>query len=115
MSNFDFTMANVERVLILRPSGYLNEEAFLKLRAVIDARLEEGWKDLVFNLEAVSVINSPGITQLLELTETVLYDYRGTIALVKVPALYVEVFQVIGLLRLTEVFSSEEDAVKRLK
>ncbi|PKL43669.1 MAG: hypothetical protein CVV41_07810 [Candidatus Riflebacteria bacterium HGW-Riflebacteria-1] len=114
MSEFKLEKAFAGDVLILRPEGYFNEPAGQAVRAFIRASAAEKTKKVVLNLEKVAVINSQGITQMLELVEDVLYELKGKIVLVGVSQLYLEVFQVIGLTGMTSIFADEKTAIAQL-
>lgn len=113
MSEFKFEREFAGDVLVIRPEGYFNEQAGQTIRAFLKESISEGTKKVVLNLEKVAIINSPGITKILELTEEILYDLKGQIALVGVSQLYQEVFQVIGLTSMTSIFSDEKSAISQ--
>ena len=111
MSEFKFKREYAGDVLILRPEGYFNEQAGQVVRAFLKESPAEKTRMVVLNLEKVAVINSPGITQILELTEEILYERKGQLALVGVSQLYLEVFQVIGLTGMASIFPDEKSAI----
>ncbi|OGK05308.1 MAG: hypothetical protein A2W80_16715 [Candidatus Riflebacteria bacterium GWC2_50_8] len=111
MSEFKLEKEFAGDVLILRPEGYFNEQAGQTVRAFIKDSPVEKTRKVVLNLAKVAVINSPGITQILELTEDILYEIKGKIVLVGVSQLYLEVFQVIGLTGMTSIFVDEKSAI----
>ncbi len=99
---------------IVRPAGYLDEVGGKALRGFFDPPARKGIKKFVLNLQGTPVINSQGITQILEIVETLLYDHKAALAIVGLSDLYVDVFQVVGILKLVKTFPDEVSAVKGL-
>jgi len=114
MSEFSCEKAIVGDTLILRGIGYLNEIAGQTLRAVVRECLSEGIRKVIVNLEKTTVINSPGITQILELGEEILSTPEGRLALVGVAPLYQEVFVVTGIADQATIFAEERAALEQL-
>jgi len=113
MPNFSLEKIRSGDALFLRPQGYLDELAGQQLRDAALEAISQGVRLFILNFEKTTVIYSPGITQILELAEDVVYDHKSKLALVGVSSLYSEVFQVVGLTRMVEVFPSEEAALAR--
>lgn len=111
MNNIDFPAAMSGNTMIIRPTGYLNTETCLKLKLAIQGEIKNGCRQFLLNLAKVTVINSPGITQLLEIAEEVICDHKGRLAFAEVSQLYQEVFQVIGLNRLVDIYDNEQEAL----
>ena len=114
MNEFTFEKKISSDVVILRAVGYFNEAAGQTLREAVRERLSEGIHRVVLNLEKTSVINSPGITQILEMTEEILADPKGKFGLVGVSQLYQEVFMVIGITGQATIFADEQSAIDQL-
>ncbi len=114
MSEFTFEKVVTNATLILRATGYFNEMAGQSLRAVARECRSEGIHKLILNLEKTSVINSPGITQILEMAEEILSEPRGKLGLVGVSQLYQEVFMVVGITSQATVFADEPSALEQL-
>ncbi|NLI77757.1 MAG: STAS domain-containing protein [Candidatus Riflebacteria bacterium] len=100
---------------IVRPVGYLDQVAGKAIRAFFEPPLGQGVRKFILNLEGAPVINSQGITELLELVENLQYDFKAVLALVGLSNLHKDVFHVIGILKLVKVFPTEADAVTGLK
>jgi anti-anti-sigma factor len=115
MNDFKFSREQTGDVLVLRPEGYFNEQSGLTLRNFIREQTPAATRKFVVNLRCTTVINSPGITQLLELAEEIVYDLKGRLVLVGVSELYQEVFQVIGLSAMVETCGDEKSALNLLQ
>lgn len=114
-STFTCTTRQEGDCYIIRPSGYLDQVAGKAVRAFFEPPLGQGVRKFILNLEGSPVINSQGITQLLELVETLQYDFKATLALVGLSNLHLDVFHVIGILKLVQVFPDEGAALQGLK
>lgn len=115
MQTHEFPRQLKDKVLVIRPAGYLNEELCLKLKKELLQDLKKGTSLFVLDLEKVTVINSSGITQLLEIAEEVILNHKGKLGFSGVSQLYLEVFQVIGLTGIADIYSSEQEAVEDLR
>jgi len=101
-------------IFVVRPTGYLNGETCEKLRLFILEAVDRGSRKLLIDLAAVTVINSPGITKLLEVAEDLSATHKAALGFVGVSDLYRDVFQVTGLSGLSTIFDSETQAMKEL-
>ncbi len=115
MTAFNCAIRETQDVFIASPSGYLDEDGGQAFRRIVKGSFQKGFKKFIINLSANPVINSLGITQILETFEEILYDQKGAIGIVALSEIYYDVFQVVGILRLVKLFSDEEEALKELK
>ena len=111
MAEFKCEIQERPPFVIARPVGYLDEVNGKALLAAFDEPFHKGIRKFVLNLSRTPVINSQGITQILELVEAVLYEHKGQLALVGLSELYVDVFEVVGILKLVQLFPDEESAL----
>ncbi|PKL49476.1 MAG: hypothetical protein CVV42_05685 [Candidatus Riflebacteria bacterium HGW-Riflebacteria-2] len=114
MSDYKFDQKLSGDVLILRFEGYFNEPAGRNVRQATRENACASVCKLVLNLEKASVINSPGITQILELVEDFTYERKGRVAFVGVSQLYQEVFQVVGLTGMATMCNDEKSALEQI-
>jgi anti-anti-sigma factor len=114
LTPFSCSTREENKCFIARPAGYLDEIAGTALREAFTEPARKGIKKFVLNLSDTPVINSQGITQILELVEVLMYDHKATLALVGLSDLYTDVFQVIGVLKMTRVFPDETTAIASL-
>lgn len=108
-----FTVDTVERgdVLIVRATGYLDDRGGAILQSAVMEALTKGFQQVVFNFSAAPVINSQGISHIIELVEIVIDEKNGELAFVGLNELTCGVFKMVGLLRMAESYSTEEEAV----
>lgn len=101
-------------IFVARPAGYLDEAGGKALRAAFNEPLQKGCQKFLINLAGTPVINSQGITQILEICEAVIYEQKGSLGLVGLSELYTDVFEVVGILNLVTLFPDEAAALSQL-
>ena len=114
MSSFTVQSRLENGILVLRPQGYLEKTAGEALRQEVERSLPRGVNKCIVDFSGVPVINSPGVTMLLELAEVLHYEHRIPLGLAALTELYKEVFQAVGLLDLVQVFPDEAAAIRSL-
>lgn len=111
MAQFTLQSAKQGDVCIIRTQGYLNDEAGRAIRAACEPAATQGTVRFVLNFAESPVINSPGITELLELSEWLVYERKARLVFVGLKDLHKNVFKVVGLLKLAAVHETEEAAL----
>jgi anti-anti-sigma factor len=96
---------------IVRTHGYLNDEAGRAVRTACEAVAPQGVKRFIISLADSPVINSPGITALLELAEWLVYEQKVRLIFVGLKDLHKNVFKVVGLLKLSTLHEDENSAL----
>ncbi len=99
------------KVFIVRPTGYLNDATGDLLRNQLLAAVNDGFTIFLLDLTGVTVINSPGVTRLLEIAEDLTAIHHAVLSFTGVSDLYREVFQVTGLSALATIYSDEQEAL----
>ena len=79
-----------------------------------EALIREGVKYLVFNLEKSHIANSMGISILIEIIEKV-RELEGKVAFCCVAPILAKTFQIMGLLKVAEIYDTEDQAVQAVK
>ncbi|GEM_PF-5390300 len=102
------------KLFIVRPSGYLSDETGGLLYNQLLAAVKEGYACFLVDLTEVTVINSPGVTRLLEIAEDLTAVHHSELSLCGVSELYREIFQVTGLASLATIYDSEQEALTAL-
>ncbi len=114
MSPITCNNAEKANIFIVRPSGYLDEAGGHELRKAFDSPIQKGFKKFILDLGGTPVINSQGITQILELGEALLYDQKATLAIIGLSDLYLDVFRVVGITKFAKTYPTEDLAVAAL-
>ena len=67
MSDFQVTVKEAGDVVVLTTDGYLNNIGGEKISEVCDSHMESGKNTFLINLEKTSVVNSIGVSILIEI------------------------------------------------
>jgi anti-sigma B factor antagonist len=95
---------------LIAAAGYINNEGG---QAVADAATDlvnRGCTSLLIDLEGTRIINSIGVSILLEIMEKLMED-RGTLAFCNLTPTIAKTFEIMGLDQYARVYSDRETAV----
>jgi anti-anti-sigma factor len=98
-------------VFVVRTNGYLDEKGGETVRKAVEEAFLKGFQKFVLNFAGSPVINSPGIAQLLELTEIIVDERKGQLAYVGLNELTMGVFKMVGLLNSGDAHQGEAEAI----
>lgn len=104
---------NVGEVAILAVAGYINNEGGEAIAAAGRQILAEGKKVILLDLAQTRIINSIGISLLLELLEACL-GAGAVLAFCNLHPSVAKTFQVMGLAQYARIFGSREEALEAL-
>jgi anti-anti-sigma factor len=103
VDTFELKVAQQDgRLAVLEVAGYINNEAGEAIAAEARRLLENGHRSLLLDLAATRIINSIGISLLLEVLEQVL-EVRGTLAFCSLSPSIAKTFQIMGLAQYTQI------------
>ncbi len=85
-------------IIILSVTGYFDEKLGLKANSVADGFLRTGKVRFVIDLKDCKVINSPGLAQIVELSEKVVEDFKGRLFLAQPKPIFQRMFKMAGIL-----------------
>lgn len=111
-----FTCSSQERgdIFIVRSQGYLDEKGGLTVRQTAEASFSRGLQKFILNFAGSPVINSVGLSQILELVENILDQQHGRVAYCGLNELTSGVFKMVGLLKLGTAHPNEDEAIAAL-
>ena len=69
MSDFTLTSKNKDGLLIIETNGYLNNIGGEEIAKVCNENIDSGTKKILLNLENSKVVNSIGVSILIEIIE----------------------------------------------
>ena len=99
------------RFAVIHTDGYINNLAGEKIGECAKALIAEGFLRLVINMEKSTVINSIGISILIEVIER-MQDIRGTLAFCNLTKTIAKTFTIMGLAQYAMIYDHEGDAVR---
>ncbi len=101
-------------VAILKTDGYINNTGGEEIARQAYALLGDGVSRLLLDLEKTKIVNSIGISILIEILEKVL-DKGGRLAFCRLTPTIEKTFQIMGLAQYARLFPSPEPALAWLR
>ncbi len=99
---------------IVETDGYINDTEAERVAKAGHALIDGGLKQLVINIERSRIINSIGISVLIELIER-LREMDGKVAFCCASRTTAKTFKIMGLLKVAEIHDTEVQAVQALR
>lgn len=99
---------------VLRTDGYINNAGGEEIARQAYSLLGEGTSRLLLDLERTKIVNSIGISILIEILEKVL-DQGGRLAFCHLTPTIEKTFQIMGLAQYARIFPSTEPALTWLR
>ena len=98
-------------VAILWTDGYINNQGGEEIAREAYKMLEAGARAVVMNLEKTRIVNSIGISILIEVLERVM-DRKGTLAFCGLTPTIDKTFRIMGLAQYASIYRTEEEALQ---
>jgi anti-anti-sigma factor len=112
MSNeFALQTETVGNTLVIKTDGYINNQAGEKISQIFSNNANTNIKNVIFDLEKSKVINSIGISYLLEVIE-LLSGRNGKIIFLNLDPSIEKTFKIMGLFQFAETADSINSALK---
>ncbi len=101
-------------VTVYRLGGYFDDTAGKALKDICEKSISEGKILYVFDLKGVPVINSPGLSALLDLVVQVIDYNDGKVAVSGLNNLTRNALRMTGVLTLCKEFPGEAEAIQSI-
>ena len=111
MAEFSLTTRKEGQVVIIETIGYLNNVGGERVADVCYEEIEKGTKNFLINLGSSKVVNSIGVSILIEIIEK-LQDINGKLGYYNLAPIVEKTFNIMGLTKYSSVFQSEEEALE---
>jgi anti-anti-sigma factor len=99
---------------ILETDGYINDHAAEKVADAGEVLVQEGVKHVVLNLAKSRIVNSMGISILIEFIEKV-RELEGKVAFCCVTPTLSKTFRIMGLLKVATICETEAEALEAVR
>ncbi len=99
---------------VLYTKGYINNVGGEEIANRAYELLDQGVRILLLNLRETKIVNSIGISILIEIIEKMM-EQGGRIAFCCLTPVIHKTFQIMGLANYASIFTSEEEATAELK
>lgn len=110
---FDVKVEKKGNFAILKTEGYVNNIGGEKISQVADKLIDEGVINFIINFEKSNVVNSIGISILIEVIEK-LVDIGGKICFSNLTKTIAKTFNIMGLTQYADIFDTESDAIQEM-
>lgn len=98
-------------VAVLWTDGYINNQGGEEIAREAYSQLEAGARALVMNLEKTRIVNSIGISILIEVLERVM-DRQGVLAFCGLTPTIDKTFRIMGLAQYATIYRTQEEALQ---
>ena len=113
LNKFDIQVREAQEHAVIETAGYLNDALGEKLSETAQELIRNGYTLLVINLEQTTLINSIGISILIEIIEA-LDEHEGRLNFCGLSATQERTFRMMALAKYAGIFPDEESAIANL-
>lgn len=103
----------VNGVFVVKTDGYFNQEQGNRVFESCSKAIEEGHSTILIDMEASKMVNSIGVSMLIEVIEK-LQEVDGTLSFCNLAPVVEKTFRIMGLVKYAKMFESREEAEKGL-
>lgn len=100
----------VEGILVVRISGYLNGGIGAEVGKIVDGLIEAGGRRLLLDFEDTRLMNSVGISSITSIVER-MARFDGKSAFCALTGMNQEILRMTGATRRVELFATEAEAL----
>lgn len=113
INQFAVTVRKEGDYAVLYTDGYINNLGGEKIGETAMSLLNDGVKKLVINMEKSTVINSIGISILIEVIEKI-QEIQGALVFCGLTKTIAKTFTIMGLTQFAQIADTEEQAIASL-
>jgi anti-anti-sigma factor len=113
MADFKMQVKEVQAVTIIATEGYLNNEGGEMIYNLCTEKMSEGKSKFLLNLAGTKVVNSIGVSLVIEVIEK-LQEVDGKIGYYNLTPIIAKTFNIMGLTKYSTIFETEDEAVNNL-
>lgn len=100
-------------VAVIYTDGYINNEGGEEIARAAYQLIDEGYRKILLNLAGTKIVNSIGISILIEVIEKLL-EVDGRLAFCRLTPTIAKTFHIMGLTQYSDLYDDEEEAVAQL-
>jgi len=110
--DFNITKRFEGDIVVIETSGYLNNVGGEKIAEVCYEEIENGKTLFLLNLENSKVVNSIGVSILIEIIEK-LQDIDGKLGYYNLAPIVEKTFNIMGLTKYSTIYKTENEAIEK--
>ena len=107
------TLENRQGLAIVYTEGYINNQGGEEIAKVAYGLIDKGEKRVLLNLAGTKIVNSIGISILIEIIEKMI-EIDGRLAFCSLTPTIEKTFHIMGLAQYAAIFSDEDSALAAL-
>ncbi len=107
---FKVTSRQAGKFIVITVEGYINNLAGERILDEFNRWTAEGCRHFVLNLEKTQLVNSIGISILIEMIEKA-QELQGSIAFCSLLPIIAKTFKIMGLTQYAQVYETEAEAL----
>jgi len=111
MADFGLNVRQVESAGVLDVEGYINAVGGDEIASACYKLIDEGVRHFVVNLEKCKIVNSMGVSCLIEVIEKV-KELEGQVGFCCVTPTMAKTFKIMGLLQASTIYATEAEALQ---
>lgn len=107
---------NVERrdeLAVIYTNGYINNQGGEEIAEAAYTLLDDGYRSLLLNLAGTKIVNSIGISILIEIIEKMI-EVKGRLSFCNLTPTIEKTFNIMGLAQYSSIYPDEQAAVDEL-
>ena len=112
--NLKVTLDRRDGLAVIYTEGYINNQGGEEIARVAYEVIEDGEKSLLLNLVGTKIVNSIGISILIEIIEKML-EIDGRLAFCCLTPTIEKTFHIMGLTQYAKIYPDEETAVTAIR
>jgi len=110
MSDFKTKVSVINEVVIIETEGYLNNEGGQMIYDICIEKMQLGTRKILLNLSGTKVVNSIGVSILIEVIEK-LQEVEGKLGYYNMAPIVEKTFHIMGLSKYSSLYKTEESAL----
>jgi anti-anti-sigma factor len=112
--SLNVTVDRRDGLAVIYTEGYINNQGGEEIAKAAYELLDEGYKVLLLNLAGTKIVNSIGISILIEIIEKMI-EVEGKLGFCSLTPTIEKTFHIMGLAQYAPIFKDEEGALGQLK
>lgn len=112
--SLNVTVDRRDGVAVIYTEGYINNQGGEEIARVAYKLLDEGYKVLLLNLAGTKIVNSIGISILIEIIEKMI-EISGKLGFCSLTPTIEKTFHIMGLAQYAPIYPSEEAALAAIR
>jgi anti-anti-sigma factor len=112
--SLNLTVDRRDGLAVIYTEGYINNQGGEEIARAAYKLLDEGFKVLLLNLAGTKIVNSIGISILIEIIEKMI-EIGGTLGFCCLTPTIDKTFHIMGLAQYAPIFDTEEHALADLR